>query len=40
MVTAPLDIKRAIALGAEAGIDIIGPPGKLPTDLGAAVPAP
>ncbi|MDX6681722.1 MAG: hypothetical protein QOG94_1761 [Solirubrobacteraceae bacterium] len=33
VVTEPLDIKRAIALGAAAGIDIIGPPGMLPTQL-------
>ncbi len=39
VVTEPLDIKRAIALGAEAGIDIIGPPGKLPSDLATAAPA-
>ncbi len=38
VVTKPLDIKRAIALGAAAGIDIIGPPGKLPGDLAQAAP--
>ncbi len=38
VVTKPLDIKRAIALAAEAGIDIIGPPGKLPGELAQAPP--
>ncbi len=38
VVTEPLDIKRAIALAAEAGIDIVGPPGKLPGELAQAPP--
>lgn len=39
VVTEPLDIKRAIALGAASGIDIVGPPGMLPTELVKAPPA-
>ena len=38
VVTEPLDIKRAIALAAEAGIAIVGPPGKLPGELTQAPP--
>jgi quercetin dioxygenase-like cupin family protein len=33
VVTEPLDVKRAVALADAAGIDILGPPGKLPTEL-------